>query len=90
MATSVQIWPLVVGSHIELESYSNPLKTREIFYVRFKIKTFRIFFGLSGPCPMIGGRFVNILMMLSTDPTHGYCGSKFYWISESNASFVSP
>jgi len=28
LATSVQLWPLVVGSQIELESYSNTLKTR--------------------------------------------------------------
>jgi len=36
LATSVQLWPLVVSSQIEQESYSNPLKTREVFYIRFK------------------------------------------------------
>jgi len=39
---------------------------------------------------MIGGCFANILMMLSADPTRGYCGSKFYWIPDSNTSFKSP
>jgi len=34
LATSVQLWPLVVGSQIELGSYLNPLKTREVFYIR--------------------------------------------------------
>ena len=43
LATSVQLWPLVVGSQIELESYSNPLKTREVFYISFK-KNFHNFF----------------------------------------------
>ena len=49
LATFVQLWPLVVGSQIELEIYSNPLKTREVFYIRIKKKTFRIFLGLFGP-----------------------------------------
>ena len=31
LAASVQLWPLVVCSQIELDSYSNPLKTREVF-----------------------------------------------------------
>jgi len=43
LATSVQLWPLVVGSQIELKSYSNPLKTREIFYSRLE-KNFQNFF----------------------------------------------
>jgi len=47
LATSVQLWPLVVGSQIELESYSNTLKTREVFYIRLK-KNFQTFFGLFG------------------------------------------
>jgi len=50
LAISVQHWPLVVGSQIELESYSNPLKTREVFHIGLK-KTFRIFLGLFGPWP---------------------------------------
>jgi len=45
LATSVQLWPLVVSSQIEQESYSNPLKTREVFYIFF------FFFGLFGPIP---------------------------------------
>jgi len=68
LATSVQLWPLVVGSQIELESYSNPLKTREVFYIRLK-KTFRSFLAFLVIGPMIGGCFANILMMLSVDPT---------------------
>jgi len=36
LATSVELWPLVVGSQYELESYLNPLKTREVFYIRLK------------------------------------------------------
>ena len=87
LATSVQLWPLVIGSQIELESYSNPLKTREVFYVRFKKKTFRIFSAFSVHGPMIGECFANILMMLSADPPRGYCGSKFYWIPDSNTRF---
>jgi len=39
---------------------------------------------------MMEGCFANILMMLSADPTCGYCGSKFYWILESNTIFLSP
>jgi len=35
---------------------------------------------------MIGGCFANIFMMLSVDPTRGYCGSKFYCIPDSNTS----
>ena len=84
LATSVQPWPLVVGTQIELESYSNRVKTREVFYIRLKKKGFW-FFLVHGP--MIGGWFVNILMMLSADPMRGYCGSKLYWIPESNTSF---
>jgi len=49
LATSFQLWPLVVGCEIELESYPNPLKTREVFYMRLKKTTFRIFLGLFGP-----------------------------------------
>jgi len=59
LATSVQLWPLVVGSHIKLESYSNPLKTREVSYIRFKKKTFRIFFGLFGLWPHDWRMFCN-------------------------------
>ena len=44
LATFVQLWPLVVCSQIELESYSNPLKTREVVYIRIK-KNFQNFFG---------------------------------------------
>jgi len=43
LATSVQLWPVVVGSQIELESYSNPLKTREVFYIRFLKKLSEFF-----------------------------------------------
>jgi len=50
LATSLQIWPLVVVSQIELESYSNPLKTREVFSIRWK-KKLSEFFGLFGPWP---------------------------------------
>jgi len=63
LATSVQLWPLVVSSQIEQESYSNPLKTREVFYIFFSFLAFLVQF------PMIGGCFANILMMLSADPT---------------------
>jgi len=84
LATSIQLWPLVVGSQIELESYSNPLKTREVFYIRF-LKKLSQFFLVHDP--MIGGCFANIFMMLSADPTRGYCGSKFYWIPDSNTRF---
>jgi len=89
LATPAQLWPLVVGSQIELENYSNPLKTREVLYIRLKKINLCIFLAclVHGHGPMIGGCFSNILMMSSVDPTGGYCGSKFYWIPGSNTSF---
>jgi len=37
---------------------------------------------------MIGVCFAVILMTSSTDPTSGYCGSKFYWILGYNTSLI--
>jgi len=87
LATSVQLWPLVVSIQMELESYLNLLKTREVFYIKFQKKTFTNFLAFLVHGPMIRVWFANILMMLSADPTRRYCASKFYWITESNTSF---
>jgi len=54
---SCQLWPLVVGSQIELENYSNPLKTREVLYIRLKKNKLMHFFGLFGPWPHDWRRF---------------------------------
>ena len=70
LAISVQLWPVVVGCQIELECYSNPLKTRLV-----KKTIFRIFFGHFGPwlhdwrmffeysCDVIRGSKVRILWL---------------------------
>jgi len=43
LATSVQLWPLVVGSQIELVELFKPSKSREVFYIKLKKKRSKLF-----------------------------------------------
>jgi len=75
-----KFWPAITWQQIELESYSNPMKTHEDLYLKMNKKILRfglgIFLWWRHEWGMIHLYYCDVI----ANPMNQYCGSKFYWI----------